>query len=158
MMITSYMARLLSWLMRVATPAQPTRLSARASGRYSYVCSIANPSLLAGPSASFFFVLGPRHDSKPDGIHCRKEDEREHRPGEGAADQGVREGSPEHGVRQRDEGEDGCERGQDDGPRPLNGRLDDRIERREPFLEVVADLPEQDERVAHQDARERDQP
>src|ERR1051325_1950134 len=157
MIITSYMARLLSWLMRLATPAQPTLLSARASGRYSYVCSIANPSLLAGHSASFFFVLGPRHDSKPDGIHCRKEDEREHRPGEGAADQGVREGSPEHGVRQRDEGEDGRERGQDDGPRPLNRRFYDGVERSEALLQIVVDLSEEDERVAHQDARERDE-
>src|SRR5256885_16386100 len=95
MMITSYMARLLSWLMRVATPAQPTRLSARASGRYSYVCSIANPSLLAGTTASFFFVLGSRLDSKPDGVHRREEDERDDRAGERAADQRVRQRYPE---------------------------------------------------------------
>ena len=128
--------------------APRARRSARASGRYSYVCSIANPSLLAGPSASFFFVLGPRHDSKPDGVHRREEDEREDRAGERAADQRVRERSPEDRVRQWDEREDGSERGQDDGPRTLNRRFYDGVERSEALLQIVVDLSEEDDRVA----------
>src|SRR6266496_2969460 len=152
MMITSYMARLLSWLMRLATPAQPVASvaapSAMNSRRFissSRTCAHDRRETPARSSARFalevvstggigdgrqrLFVLRPRHDPEPDGVHRRKEDEREHRSGEGAADQGVREGPPEHGVRKRDEGEDGRERGQDDRPRALNRRFHDCFER-----------------------------
>ncbi|MCY1455195.1 hypothetical protein D9M71_723100 [compost metagenome] len=36
--------------------------------------------------------------------------------------------------------------------------FDYRVERIQPFLRVVMDLPDQNQRIAHQDARQRDQP
>ena len=60
-------------------------------------------------------------------------------------------------MRQWDEREDGSERGQDDGPRTLNRRFYDGVERSEALLQIVVDLSEEDERVAHQDARERNE-
>ena len=54
---------------------------------------------------------------------------------------------------QRNEGEDGRQRGQQYRPGSLYRGLDDRIERVEPLAFVVMDLPDQDQRVAHQDAR-----
>ena len=66
-------------------------------------------------------------------------------------------GAPEHGLRQRHEGQDCGERRQDDGPRTLDRRLYDGTIRVQPFLAIGLDLTDQDERVAHQDARQPDE-
>ena len=52
----------------------------------------------------------------------------------------------------------GGERGQNDWTRALHGGLDDGIESRRSLRLVMADLADQDERVAHQDSGQRDQP
>src|SRR6476619_1108677 len=69
-----------------------------------------------------------RLDLEPDGIQGRQEYERENRPGESSADQGVRQRSPEDGVGERNEGQHGRERRQDDRTGALHGGLDDGLE------------------------------
>lgn len=55
---------------------------------------------------------------------------------------------------QRDEGQDGCQCGQDHGSGTLHGCLDNRMEWRQSRLLVMADLSNQDQRVAHQETRQ----
>src|SRR5687768_3986710 len=97
-------------------------------------------------------------DLEPDGVQSRQEYERENRAAKGSADQGVRQRSPKHGLGEGDECQHGSERGQNDRPGALHGRLDDGIEWRQSLLLVLADLPDQNERIAHQDSGQRDQP
>src|SRR5687767_1203078 len=44
------------------------------------------------------FAVRDRLDPEPDGVQSRQEHERENRPAEGSADQGVRQRSPENRV------------------------------------------------------------
>lgn len=60
-------------------------------------------------------------------------------------------------MRQRNEGQDGGQRRQYHRPRTLNCGFHHCPERVQPFVFVVLDLPDQDQRVAHQDARQRNQ-
>ncbi|MNN66698.1 hypothetical protein D3C81_1822890 [compost metagenome] len=60
-------------------------------------------------------------------------------------------------MRQGNEGQNRSQRRQDDWARPLHSRLDDRIKCTQPFLLVLMDLPDEDQGVAHQNARQRDQ-
>jgi len=60
--------------------------------------------------------------------------------------------------RERDEGEDGSKCGQDHRACALYGRLDDGVEGIESALPLVLICPNQDQRIAHQNAGEPDQP
>src|SRR5436305_4395740 len=93
-------------------------------------------------------ALRDRPDPEPDGIQRRQEHERENRPAERSADQGVRQRSPENRVGERNEREHRGKRRQNDRARALYGGLDDGIEWRQSIFLVLADLPDQDQRVA----------
>src|SRR5207302_1893335 len=98
-----------------------------------------------------------RFDLEPDGIQSWQEHEGENRPAEGTPDQGVCQRSPENRLGERSELQHGGERRQNDRTGALHGGLDHRVEWRQSILLVLADLVDQDERVAHQDSGKRDQ-
>ncbi|MCY1220008.1 hypothetical protein D9M72_320070 [compost metagenome] len=60
-------------------------------------------------------------------------------------------------MRQRYKGQDSRQRGQDHWPGTLHRGFDNSVERRQSRALVLVYLPDQDQRVAHQDARQCDQ-
>ena len=97
-------------------------------------------------------------DPEPGCVKGRQEQKDHHGTDRRSSDQGVGHGTPEDGVRQRDEGEHGGQRGQDDRSGSLDGCLDDSAVVIEAGFAVFLDLLGQDQGVAHQDARQPDQP
>src|SRR4029079_7127307 len=83
-------------------------------------------------------------DLEPDGIQRRQEHQRQNRSPEGSTDQRVRQRPPENRMRQRNEGQHGGERRQDDWTGALHGGFDHRIKWRQSILLVAADLTDQD--------------
>ena len=63
------------------------------------------------------------------------------------------EGAPEHGMRKWDERQDRRQRGEDHRPSALHGGFDHGAERIETRRFVLANLPDQDQRVTHEGCR-----
>ena len=98
----------------------------------------------------------PLH-TEPQGVEGRQEQQGEQRANTDAANQHVCQCPPKHRVGERDEGQHRGRRRQNDRPGAPDGRFDDGIVVRQARRLIVMDLVHEDQSVAHQDARQRDQ-
>lgn len=99
-----------------------------------------------------------RANLEPDGVHRRQEDQRHDGPSQRAANQGVRQGAPEHRMGQWDKRQNRRHGGKQHRPRALHGRFNHGVKRVKTLLLVMVDLSDQDQGGAHQDTGQGDQP
>src|SRR5258705_6865450 len=95
--------------------------------------------------------------SEPNRIECGQKQKGEHGSYGRATDQRVGERTPEGGECQRDEREHRSQSGKNDRAGALHVGLHKRVERVETFFAIRLDLTDQDKRVAHEDAAQRNQ-
>ncbi len=95
--------------------------------------------------------------AEPKCVKCRHHEQGEHGRDQEAAHDGDGERSPEHAPRQRNHPEDGSGRRQHDRARAPYRRVHDRPVAALPGRDVMVDLIDQDDRVAHDHAGKRDQ-